>query len=172
MWHNSLPSSQLCINMIGILLYCDSVTVRLWQDNKTISLCWRGGGRPVQYQGIYYFSSWQSYVVGDREKYWLIGDSDLVIRADIVMMVPHPLLSIDLLLNTGSVHQPNQPLEVVLCRIIKVINILNNIQQSNIGCPFALFINQLVIMYIALYTWLKNIPLQMNVCWTVWTTES
>ena len=48
-------------------------------------------------------------VVGDREKYWLIGDSDLVITADIVMIAPHPPLSTDLLLNTGSVGQLNQP---------------------------------------------------------------
>ena len=132
----------------------------LWQDKTTRQYHYVGGregrwGGPIRYEGIYYFSSWQSYVVGDREKYWLIGDSDLVIAADIVMTARHPLPSPDLLLNSGSVYQPNQPRRWSCVAFINVINIL-----SNIDCPFALFINQLMILYTlqhytALhYTWL------------------
>ena len=140
MWHNSLPSSQLCINMIGIL-YCDCDKTTRQYHYVGGREGGEGGTNTISRDLLFFKLAILSYVVGDREKYWLIGDSDLVITADIVMMVPHPLLSIGLLLNTGSVHQPNQPLEVVLCRIIKVINILNNIQGTLIVHLLYLSIN-------------------------------
>ena len=56
--------------------------------------------------------------------------SDLVIRTDIVMMVPHPLPVVSLAIKY-CISLPTQPaLEVVLCRIIEVINILNNFQAT------------------------------------------